>query len=100
MEKRTLLTDAERMAALEGLPGWTYDPEARALRRRFAFADFAAAFAFMTRIALAAEKMDHHPDWSNAWNKVDVALSTHDAGGVTALDMALARAMDAAAGLP
>jgi 4a-hydroxytetrahydrobiopterin dehydratase len=96
MEKRTLLTDADRAAALEDLPGWSYDADARAIWRRLAFADFAEAFGFMTRIALVAEKMDHHPDWSNAWNKVDVALSTHSAGGVTALDLALARAIDAA----
>jgi 4a-hydroxytetrahydrobiopterin dehydratase len=101
MEKRTLLKDADREAALEDLPGWSYDGDARALERRFAFADFADAFAFMTRVAAAAEEMDHHPDWSNAWNKVDIALSTHSAGGVTALDLALARAIDAAAaGLP
>jgi 4a-hydroxytetrahydrobiopterin dehydratase len=100
MEKRTLLTDADRAAALKDLDGWSYDAHARAIRRHFAFAGFAEAFAFMTRVALAAEKMDHHPDWANVWNKVDVALSTHDAGGVTALDLALARICDAAAGLP
>jgi len=97
MEKRTLLTDPDRAEALKDLQGWTYDAHARAIRRRFTFAHFAEAFAFMTRVALAAEKMDHHPDWSNSWNKVDVALSTHSAGGVTALDLALARVCDAAA---
>jgi 4a-hydroxytetrahydrobiopterin dehydratase len=100
MEKRTLLTDAGREAALQDLPGWSYDAHARAIRRHFAFADFSEAFGFMTRVALAAEKMDHHPDWSNGWNKVDIALSTHSAGGVTALDVILARAIDAASGLP
>jgi 4a-hydroxytetrahydrobiopterin dehydratase len=66
-----------------------------------AFPDFSAAFAFMTRAAIAAEKADHHPDWSNSWNKVAVALSTHSAGGVTAKDVALAKAMDGfAGGLP
>ena len=94
MEKRTLLTDADRDAALTALPGWSYDADARALRRRLAFGDFAEAFAFMTRVALVAEKMDHHPDWSNAWNRVDVSLTTHSAGGVTALDVVLARAID------
>ena len=93
-----LLSEAERAEALAALPGWTYDAEARALRRAFAFADFAEAFAFMTRVALAAEKADHHPDWSNSWNKVAIALSTHSAGGVTARDIALAREIDAAAG--
>jgi 4a-hydroxytetrahydrobiopterin dehydratase len=97
MEKSTPLADADREAALTALAGWGYDPGARAIRRQFVFRDFSEAFAFMTRIALAAEKMDHHPDWSNVWNKVDVALSTHSAGGVTALDLALARICDAAA---
>jgi 4a-hydroxytetrahydrobiopterin dehydratase len=95
------LSDEERSAALEALPGWRYDPAERAIRRDFRFADFSAAFAFMTRVALAAEKADHHPDWSNAWNKVAVALSTHSAGGVTAKDIALAKAMESfAASLP
>jgi 4a-hydroxytetrahydrobiopterin dehydratase len=93
-----LLTDAERAEALAALPQWSYDPAARAIARRFAFRDFSAAFGFMTRVALAAEKADHHPDWSNSWNKVDVRLTTHDAGGVTARDVDLARAIDALAG--
>ena len=88
------LSDDERAAALQGLPAWRYDGEARAIRRDFAFADFGEAFAFMARTALAAEKADHHPDWSNSWNKVAVALSTHSAGGVTGKDVELARAMD------
>jgi 4a-hydroxytetrahydrobiopterin dehydratase len=95
------LSEQERSAALAGLPGWRYDSEARALRRDYRFADFPAAFAFMTRSALAAEKADHHPDWSNSWNEVAVALSTHSAGGVTEKDVALAKAMDGfAASLP
>ena len=88
------LDDREREAALEGLPEWRYDPAGRAIRRDYRFADFGEAFAFMTRAAIAAEKADHHPDWSNSWNKVAVALSTHSEGGVTAKDIALARAMD------
>jgi 4a-hydroxytetrahydrobiopterin dehydratase len=96
-----MLSDEERIAALEALPGWTYDEAERAIRRDFSFADFGEAFAFMTRTAIAAEKADHHPDWSNSWNKVAVSLSTHSAGGVTAKDVALARAMDGfAASLP
>ena len=91
------MTDEEREAALAGLPSWTYDPQARAIRRSFRFADFSAAFAFMTRVALAAEKADHHPDWSNVWNRVDIALTTHDAGGLTGRDIALAKAIDALA---
>ena len=91
------MTDEEREAALAGLDGWTYEAEARAIRKAFRFADFSEAFAFMTRVALAAEKADHHPDWSNVWNRVDIALTTHDAGGLTARDVALAKAIDALA---
>jgi 4a-hydroxytetrahydrobiopterin dehydratase len=95
------LSDQERAEALRGLPEWRYDESGRAIRRDFEFADFGEAFAFMARAALAAEKADHHPDWSNSWNKVAVALSTHSAGGVTGKDVALARAMDGfAARLP
>jgi 4a-hydroxytetrahydrobiopterin dehydratase len=96
-----MLSEEERAAALEGLPCWRYDQARRAICRDFSFADFGEAFAFMARCALAAEKADHHPDWSNSWNKVAVALSTHSAGGVTGQDVALARAMDRfAASLP
>ena len=95
------LSDEERAEALEGLPEWRYDEAKRAIRRDFRFADFGEAFAFMARVAIAAEKADHHPDWSNSWNKVAVALSTHSAGGVTARDIDLAKAMDGfAARLP
>ncbi len=95
------LSDEERDDALEALPGWRYDEAERAIRRDFRFADFGEAFAFMTRAALAAEKADHHPDWSNAWNKVAVALTTHSDGGVTGKDVAMAREMDRfAASLP
>ena len=90
-----MLNDAEREEALGGLPGWSWDPDAKAIRRRFEFRDFSEAFAFMTRVALAAEKADHHPDWSNSWNRVDVALSTHSEGGVTRRDVDLARQIDA-----
>lgn len=85
-----VLGDAERDEALAGLAGWTYDAGRNGIAKRFAFADFPAAFAFMTRVALAAEKADHHPDWSNVWNKVDILLSTHSDGGVTEKDIALA----------
>jgi 4a-hydroxytetrahydrobiopterin dehydratase len=95
------LNDEDRAAALELLPEWRYEPAERAIRREYRFADFGEAFAFMARTALAAEKADHHPDWSNSWNSVAVALSTHSAGGVTAKDVDLARAMDGfAARLP
>jgi 4a-hydroxytetrahydrobiopterin dehydratase len=89
-----LLTAEERDKGLAALPRWHFDPEAGAIRRSLRFADFSAAFAFMTRVAMAAEKADHHPDWSNSWNRVEIALSTHSAGGITALDIDLARAID------
>lgn len=92
-----LLSESERDAALRALPGWTYDAGRNGIGKSFRFRDFGAAFAFMTRVALEAEKADHHPDWSNVWNKVDILLSTHSAGGVTAKDVALARAIEAAA---
>jgi 4a-hydroxytetrahydrobiopterin dehydratase len=90
-----VLSDGERDEALTSLPGWTYDGERNGIARRFVLADFSEAFAFMTRIALAAEKADHHPEWSNVWNKVDILLSTHSDGGVTARDVALAHAIEA-----
>jgi 4a-hydroxytetrahydrobiopterin dehydratase len=84
-------------AALEGLAGWRAVEGRDAITKTFRFADFNAAFGWMTRVALAAEKLDHHPEWSNVYNRVDVVLTTHDANGVTELDVALARQMDAAA---
>lgn len=89
-----LLSEMERDAALRGLTDWSWDAEAKAIRRTFRFRDFSEAFAFMTRAALAAEKADHHPDWSNSWDRVDVALSTHSEGGVTSKDVDLARQMN------
>lgn len=86
-------------AALAGLPGWSAAQGARdAIARTFRFADFNAAFGFMTRVALKADKLDHHPEWSNVYNRVEVVLTTHDADGVTALDVEMARFMDKAAG--
>ena len=93
-----VLSESERADALAGLDGWTYDPARNGIAKRFTFADFGAAFAFMTRVALAAEKADHHPEWANVWNRVDILLSTHDAGGVTDRDIALAGKIDAIAG--
>lgn len=92
----TILSDAERAAALAGLAGWSFDAGRNGIVKSFKFADFAEAFAFMTRVALAAEEADHHPDWSNVWNRVDILLSTHDSGGVTAKDIALAERIEAA----
>lgn len=91
---RALLAADEIAAALRELPGW--ELREGKLRRELAFADFSEAFAFMTRVALAAERLDHHPDWSNVWNRVAIALWTHDAGGITARDLALARQIEAA----
>lgn len=84
-------------ARLSMLPGWKLAKGK--LHRTFTFADFSEAFAFMARAALAAEKLDHHPDWSNAWNRVAVALDTHDAGGITELDFRLAAEMNRIAGV-
>ena len=94
-----MLTDAERDEALGELSGWSWDGDAKAIRRAFRFRDFSEAFGFITRVALAAEKADHHPDWSNSWNRVDIALTTHSEGGVTHRDIELARQMDALASL-
>ena len=84
-------------AALQQLPGWSAVEGRDAISKSFKFNDFNEAFGFMTRIALAAEKLDHHPEWFNVFNRVDVTLATHDADGVTELDVRLAKIMDAAA---
>ena len=84
-------------AALAQLDGWTASEGRDAIEKRFRFADFNAAFGWMTRVALKADKLDHHPEWSNVYDRVDVLLATHDAEGVTALDVELAKFMDAAA---
>jgi 4a-hydroxytetrahydrobiopterin dehydratase len=95
---RTPLTDSALAAALAGLPGWRKVEGRSAINRTYTFADFNQAFGFMTRAALVAEKMDHHPEWSNVYRTVTVTLATHDAGGVTERDIALAREMDRIAG--
>lgn len=93
-----LLTAEARGAALSKLAGWADVPGRDAIQKSFRFKDFNAAFGFMTRAALVAERMDHHPEWFNVYNKVDVTLATHDAGGVTELDVQLAEAMNRIAG--
>jgi 4a-hydroxytetrahydrobiopterin dehydratase len=84
-------------AALNDLPGWAAAEGRDAIQRSYRFKDFNAAFGFMSRAALMAEKLDHHPEWLNVYNRVEVTLATHDADGVTALDVELARFMDEAA---
>jgi 4a-hydroxytetrahydrobiopterin dehydratase len=88
------LTASARKTALARLHGWSEVKGRDAISRTFTFPDFNAAFGFMTRAALVAEKLDHHPEWFNVYDKVEVTLATHDAGGVTERDIALAEAMD------
>lgn len=92
------LSPAERQAALTRLSGWTDVKGRDAIAKRFVFADFNAAFGFMAQVALVAEKMDHHPEWTNVYKTVDVTLSSHDAGGVSARDIKLAEAIERIAG--
>jgi 4a-hydroxytetrahydrobiopterin dehydratase len=92
------LDNAARKSALAKLNGWSDVPGRDAITRKFTFKNFNEAFGFMSRVALVAEKMDHHPEWSNVYKTVDVTLSTHDAGGLTELDIKLAEAMDKIAG--
>jgi 4a-hydroxytetrahydrobiopterin dehydratase len=86
------LDDAAITAALADVPGWIRNGDG--IDRAYKFADFVEAFAFMTRVALLAEKADHHPEWSNVYNRVEIRLTTHDAGGLSARDFALAKAID------
>lgn len=88
------LTESERERLLPTLDGWTFDPERDGIRKQYRFGDFTQAFAFMTRVALLAEKADHHPEWSNVYNRVDILLTTHDANGLSMRDISLAQAID------
>jgi 4a-hydroxytetrahydrobiopterin dehydratase len=92
------LDDTSRDAAMQQLPQWTYDADAKGIRRSLRFGDFAEAFGFMAAVATEAARTDHHPEWSNVYSRVVVDLVTHDAGGITELDVALARRMSALAG--
>lgn len=95
-----VLDASQRAELLAGLEGWTMVEGRDALRKRFVFGDFVEAFGFMTRVALVAERLNHHPEWSNVYRTVEVTLTTHDAGGLTRRDAELARRMDQlAAGL-
>ena len=89
------LTDGLREESLAALPDWTWEPGRDAITRKFVFKDFNQAFGFMTRVALLADKADHHPEWSNVWNKVDILLTTYDAGGLSTRDIQMAQAIDA-----
>jgi 4a-hydroxytetrahydrobiopterin dehydratase len=91
------LTPPGRLQALAGLKGWQDVPGRDAIRKEFKFKDFSEAFGFMSRVALKAEQMDHHPEWFNVYNRVEVTLATHDAGGVTERDVKLATFMDSIA---
>ena len=95
MSRPARLSPEERDRALDELPGWRLVEGREALTKRFVFRDFSQAFGWMTRVALAAEAMDHHPEWTNVYRTVDVTLTTHDAGGLTSLDLRLARRLDA-----
>lgn len=88
------LNETERAEALDGLPDWDYDEARDAIRRNIVFTDFAEAFGFMTQVALIAERANHHPEWTNVWNRVEVLLTTHDAGGLSHRDIELAEAID------
>ena len=91
----TRLTDADRAAIAQTLPGWSLVAGREAIERNFRFRDFNEAWGFMNRVALLAESQNHHPDWSNVWNRVRIELSTHDAGGLTDNDVKLASAINA-----
>ena len=89
------LDEAGRAGLPARLPEWRLLPDRDAIRREFRFRDFSEAWGFMARVALLAEAQDHHPEWSNVWNRVEITLTTHDAGGLSARDVALAKAIDA-----
>jgi 4a-hydroxytetrahydrobiopterin dehydratase len=89
------LDETARIIELSTISEWEYDGARRAITRQFRFANFSEAFAFMTRVVMLAEAQDHHPNWSNVWNRVDILLTTHDAGGLSVRDIAMAKAIDA-----
>ena len=97
-ERPAALSATEIDLALSSLDGWAYDEDDKSFKKNFKFIDFSEAFGFMSAIALFADQMDHHPEWFNVYNKVDVKLTTHDAGDVTAFDVLMATYMNEAAG--
>lgn len=92
--RRDLLSEDERREMLSALTGWSMVEGRDAIAKTYVFTNFVEAFGFMAKVALVAEKLDHHPEWRNVYRTVEVTLSTHDAGGLTRLDVALAQAMD------
>lgn len=92
--RRDLLSEDERREMLSALAGWSMVEGRDAIAKTYVFTNFVEAFGFMTKVALVAEKLDHHPEWRNVYRTVEVTLTTHDAGGLTRLDIALAQAMD------
>lgn len=94
------LDDTERALALNDLPEWTSVAEPDGITRKFAFKDFNEAFGFITRVALIADKVDHHPEWSNVYNRVEIMLTTHDAGGLSQRDIDMAKAIGALVATP
>jgi 4a-hydroxytetrahydrobiopterin dehydratase len=92
------LSGAALQQQLSLVPNWRFDEESLSIERRFAFKDFSEAFAFMTRVAIAAEQRNHHPEWFNVYNRVDITFTTHDAGGLTERDIAFAQWVDGIAG--
>jgi 4a-hydroxytetrahydrobiopterin dehydratase len=96
MTATALLSPDDCQTALKSLSGWTLAADGKAISKSFTFKDFVAAFAFMTRIAALAEELNHHPDWSNVYNRVSIRLNTHDAGGLTRLDFQLAEKIEKA----
>ena len=98
MSQIEALNDTDRVEALDGLSDWDYDEARDAITRTIVFADFVEAFGFMTQVAMMAEKADHHPEWKNIYNRVDILLTTHDAGGLSDRDIEMAGAIDAIVG--
>ncbi|MBI3419930.1 MAG: 4a-hydroxytetrahydrobiopterin dehydratase [Proteobacteria bacterium] len=90
----TILSQSEAEKALSSLPGWQLSPDGKGIEKNFKFKNFSEAFGFMTRVSVSAEQMNHHPEWKNVYNRVEVRLSTHDAGGLTEKDIKLAEAME------
>lgn len=99
MSRPPLLTDHALSLSLPSIKGWSVRSDGKALEKTFTFDTFAMAFSFMGKVAQEAEALDHHPDWYNSYNRVEISLQTHDVGGITKLDIALAKAINSIAAL-